>query len=60
VRSRLWRIILAGKAAGADDAAVLRADVEPLAVGLSAAQKARVLALIRRLPLEFEDDAGAG
>jgi hypothetical protein len=56
VRSRLWRIVLASKPAGLGGAAVEPGDAEPLAVGLSAAQKARVLALIRRLPLEFEED----
>lgn len=58
VRSRLWRIVLASKPAGVSGAvSVEPGDAEPLAVGLSAAQKARVLALIRRLPLEFEEDA---
>lgn len=56
VRSRLWRIVATGGAhrAGAD--AVEAADTEPLAAAPTAAQKARVLALIRRLPLEFEDE----
>ncbi len=60
VRSRLWRIVLATPAGTPreDETGPLSesADAEPLTVGLSAAQKARVLALIRRLPLEFEDE----
>ena len=57
VRSRLWRIVAATAAGTRPDAAPATelADAQPLAVGPSAAQRARVLALIRRLPLEFED-----
>ncbi|HSL98100.1 MAG TPA: hypothetical protein VK831_05970 [Candidatus Deferrimicrobiaceae bacterium] len=58
VRSRLWRIVAATPEGARTDAgpATDAVDTEPLAVGPSAAQKARVLALIRRLPLEFEDE----
>jgi hypothetical protein len=57
VRSRLWRIVLTGDRERGDNAPIAAVDAEPLPAGPSAAQKARVLALIRRLPLEFEDDA---
>jgi len=56
VRSRLWRIVIAGGRQGGGAASTEAVDAEPLPVGPSAAQKARVLALIRRLPLEFEDE----
>jgi hypothetical protein len=57
VRSRLWRIVLTDDQRRGGEAPTAAVDAEPLPTGPSAAQKARVLALIRRLPLEFEEDA---
>jgi bifunctional non-homologous end joining protein LigD len=56
VRSRLWRIVLAGTGSEANGVTPEPEDVAPVVAVPSAAQKARVLALIRRLPLEFEDE----
>jgi hypothetical protein len=56
VRSRLWRSIAVGDPDAAPPADALPPEDVELIGGLSD-RRERVLSLIRRLPLEFEDDA---
>jgi bifunctional non-homologous end joining protein LigD len=56
IRSRLWRSIEVGGAAAAPSAAGRLTQVDALSVEPDGERHERVLSLIRRLPLEFDDD----
>jgi ATP-dependent DNA ligase len=62
VRSRLWRSVeVGGVGASKVDQRIAAAQMAAATdIGGSAGRSERVLALIRRLPLEFEEDAPAG
>jgi ATP-dependent DNA ligase len=64
VRSRLWRSVAVDQEAGTRSAAAARADAAEMEaaddIGAGVNRAERVLALIRRLPLEFDDEEGAG